>query len=140
MTRSRFIRNMCASSRPISAFRATWCNRQRQAQNRSMMKQAIPALVSDLVVGSAIAASFARLLAGKLIALHLPQEQETLEATCLTANKKARNQTQNRLGKTRSLFFCVLSFVVSYFLRSDLTIDAPRCKRYFFFNVLELPI
>ena len=34
--------------------------------------------VSDLVVGSAIAASFARLLAGKLIALHLPQEQETL--------------------------------------------------------------
>ncbi len=30
--------------------------------------------VSDLVVGSAIAASFARLLAGKLIALHLPQE------------------------------------------------------------------
>ena len=34
--------------------------------------------VSDLVVGSAIAASFARLLAGKLIALHLPQEQDTL--------------------------------------------------------------
>ena len=34
--------------------------------------------VSDLVVGSAIAASFARLLAGKLIALHLPQEQGTL--------------------------------------------------------------
>ena len=34
--------------------------------------------VSDLVVGSAIAASFARLLAGKLIALHLPQEHETL--------------------------------------------------------------
>ena len=34
--------------------------------------------VSDLVVGSAIAASFARLLAGKLIALHLPEEQETL--------------------------------------------------------------
>ena len=34
--------------------------------------------VSDLVVGSAIAASFARLLAGKLIALHLPQEDETL--------------------------------------------------------------
>ena len=34
--------------------------------------------VSDLVVGSAIAASFARLLAGKLIALHLPQEQATL--------------------------------------------------------------
>jgi hypothetical protein len=30
--------------------------------------------VSDLVVGSAIAASFARLLAGKLIALHLPPE------------------------------------------------------------------
>ena len=30
--------------------------------------------VSDLVVGSAIAASFARLLAGKLIALHLPQQ------------------------------------------------------------------
>lgn len=34
--------------------------------------------VSDLVVGSAIAASFARLLAGKLIALHLPQEHGTL--------------------------------------------------------------
>ena len=34
--------------------------------------------VSDLVVGSAIAASFARLLAGKLIALHLPEERETL--------------------------------------------------------------
>ena len=34
--------------------------------------------VSDLVVGSAIAASFARLLAGKLIALHLPQQDETL--------------------------------------------------------------
>ena len=34
--------------------------------------------VSDLVVGSAIAASFARLLAGKLIALHLPQEEATL--------------------------------------------------------------
>ncbi len=34
--------------------------------------------VSDLVVGSAIAASFARLLAGKLIALHLPPEQEPL--------------------------------------------------------------
>ena len=34
--------------------------------------------LSDLVVGSAIAASFARLLAGKLIALHLPEEQETL--------------------------------------------------------------
>ena len=34
--------------------------------------------VSDLVVGSAIAASFARLLAGKLIALHLPEEQEAL--------------------------------------------------------------
>ena len=34
--------------------------------------------VSDLVVGSAIAASFARLLAGKLIALHLPQEQDSL--------------------------------------------------------------
>jgi len=34
--------------------------------------------VSDLVVGSAIAASFARLLAGKLIALHLPPENETL--------------------------------------------------------------
>ena len=33
--------------------------------------------VSDLVVGSAIAASFARLLAGKLIALHLPPQQET---------------------------------------------------------------
>ena len=30
--------------------------------------------VSDLVVGSSIAASFARLLAGKLIALHLPVE------------------------------------------------------------------
>ena len=29
--------------------------------------------VSDLVVGSAIAASFARLLAGKLIALHQPE-------------------------------------------------------------------
>ena len=35
--------------------------------------------VSDLVVGSAIAASFARLLAGKLIALHLPTEQKTLD-------------------------------------------------------------
>ena len=35
--------------------------------------------VSDLVVGSAIAASFARLLAGKLIALHLPDEQKTLD-------------------------------------------------------------
>jgi len=34
--------------------------------------------VSDLVVGSAIAASFARLLAGKLIALHLPQQDATL--------------------------------------------------------------
>lgn len=34
--------------------------------------------VSDLVVGSSIAASFARLLAGKLIALHLPPEQEAL--------------------------------------------------------------
>jgi len=34
--------------------------------------------VSDLVVGSAIAASFARLLAGKLIALHTPPDQETL--------------------------------------------------------------
>ncbi|MDD4312068.1 MAG: DUF1836 domain-containing protein [Eubacteriales bacterium] len=34
--------------------------------------------VSDLVVGSAIAASFARLLAGKLIALHQPPEQDTL--------------------------------------------------------------
>ena len=34
--------------------------------------------VSDLVVGSAIAASFARLLAGKLIALHLPPEEATL--------------------------------------------------------------
>jgi hypothetical protein len=34
--------------------------------------------VSDLVVGSAIAASFARLLAGKLIALHLPNEQDAL--------------------------------------------------------------
>jgi hypothetical protein len=32
--------------------------------------------VSDLVVGSAIAASFARLLAGKLIALHLPPEAQ----------------------------------------------------------------
>ena len=31
--------------------------------------------VSDLVVGSSIAASFARLLAGKLIALHLPVEE-----------------------------------------------------------------
>ncbi len=31
--------------------------------------------VSDLVVGSSIAASFARLLAGKLIALHLPEEE-----------------------------------------------------------------
>ena len=35
--------------------------------------------VSDLVVGSAIAASFARLLAGKLIALHLPDEQNSLD-------------------------------------------------------------
>jgi len=35
--------------------------------------------VSDLVVGSAIAASFARLLAGKLIALHLPPEHPPLE-------------------------------------------------------------
>ena len=35
--------------------------------------------VSDLVVGSAIAASFARLLAGKLIALHLPPELPPLE-------------------------------------------------------------
>ncbi len=34
--------------------------------------------VSDLVAGAAIAASFARLLAGKLIALHLPQEQDPL--------------------------------------------------------------
>ncbi len=33
--------------------------------------------VSDLVVGSSIAASFARLLAGKLIGLHLPEEQES---------------------------------------------------------------
>lgn len=32
--------------------------------------------VNDLVVGSAIAASFARLLAGKIIALKLPQENE----------------------------------------------------------------
>ncbi len=37
--------------------------------------------VSDLVVGSAIAASFARLLAGKLIALHLPSKLETLDET-----------------------------------------------------------
>ena len=37
--------------------------------------------VSDLVVGSSIAASFARLLAGKLIALHLPPEPETPDAT-----------------------------------------------------------
>ncbi len=36
--------------------------------------------VSDLVVGSAIAASFARLLAGKLIALHLPPETPPDEA------------------------------------------------------------
>ena len=35
--------------------------------------------VSDLVVGSAIAASFARLLAGKLIALHLPADAATVE-------------------------------------------------------------
>ena len=34
--------------------------------------------VSDLVVGSAIAASFARLLAGKLIALHLPPQETAL--------------------------------------------------------------
>lgn len=33
--------------------------------------------VSDLVVGSSIAASFARLLAGKLIALRLPEEEPT---------------------------------------------------------------
>lgn len=32
--------------------------------------------VSDLVVGSSIAASFARLLAGKLVALRLPEEKE----------------------------------------------------------------
>ncbi len=32
--------------------------------------------VSDLVVGSSIAASFARLLAGKLVALRLPDEKE----------------------------------------------------------------
>lgn len=37
--------------------------------------------VSDLVVGSSIAASFARLLAGKLIALHLPPEPETPDET-----------------------------------------------------------
>lgn len=37
--------------------------------------------VSDLVVGSAIAASFARLLAGKLIALHLPSKLGTLDET-----------------------------------------------------------
>jgi hypothetical protein len=36
--------------------------------------------VSDLVVGSSIAASFARLLAGKLIALHLPEEREAEDA------------------------------------------------------------
>lgn len=34
--------------------------------------------VSDLVVGSAIAASFARLLAGKLVALHLPNTDTLL--------------------------------------------------------------
>lgn len=37
--------------------------------------------VSDLVVGSAIAASFARLLAGKLIALQVPPEQDLLTET-----------------------------------------------------------
>ena len=37
--------------------------------------------VSDLVVGSAIAASFARLLAGKLVALHEPDFAETVEKT-----------------------------------------------------------
>lgn len=37
--------------------------------------------VSDLVVGSAIAASFARLLAGKLVALHEPDFAETAEKT-----------------------------------------------------------
>ena len=35
--------------------------------------------VSDLVVGSAIAASFARLLAGKLVALHEPDFAETAD-------------------------------------------------------------
>ncbi len=35
--------------------------------------------VSDLVVGSSIAASFARLLAGKLIALRLPDEEPAAE-------------------------------------------------------------
>ena len=35
--------------------------------------------VSDLVVGSAIAASFARLLAGKLVALHEPDFAETTD-------------------------------------------------------------
>jgi len=37
--------------------------------------------VSDLVVGSAIAASFARLLAGKLVALHEPDFAETADKT-----------------------------------------------------------
>lgn len=37
--------------------------------------------VSDLVVGSAIAASFARLLAGKLVALHEPDFAESAEKT-----------------------------------------------------------
>ncbi|NLI54830.1 MAG: DUF1836 domain-containing protein [Clostridiales bacterium] len=35
--------------------------------------------VGDLIVGSSIAASFARLLAGKLIALHLPEETDDSE-------------------------------------------------------------
>lgn len=43
--------------------------------------------VSDLVVGSSIAASFARLLAGKLIALHLPQENAASANKSNEANK-----------------------------------------------------
>ncbi len=37
--------------------------------------------VSDLVVGASIAASFARLLTGKLIALHLPDEEPDRQIT-----------------------------------------------------------
>ena len=39
--------------------------------------------VSDLVVGSSIAASFARLLAGKLVALRLPDEEPESAATSI---------------------------------------------------------
>ena len=64
------------------------CSRQRPARSRSLTRPVDTGTeVSDLVVGSAIAASFARLLAGKLIALHLPQENAASANESNEANK-----------------------------------------------------